>query len=123
MRNEATADLPELPLDAPSVHLLLLCACDNAAEAMSENQSEKVIVFEAGIAPAIIDLRIRDNGRGMSPETLDRLRTTPGFTDRRAGSGIGMQIIRKVCAEHAAELAIESSEGRGTTLIVRFPRY
>ena len=34
---------------------------------------------------------------------------------------MGLLIVRRIVREHGGELAIESSEGKGVTLIIRLP--
>jgi signal transduction histidine kinase len=64
---------------------------------------------------------VRDTGGGMSPETLRRL-SSPGFTTKESGSGMGLYLSRQILAEHGGELIFESHEGKGTTALLRFQR-
>jgi signal transduction histidine kinase len=61
-----------------------------------------------------------DTGGGMSAESLSRV-FEPYFTTKSAGSGLGLLIVRRIVREHGGELAIESNEGKGLTLIIRLP--
>ncbi|RKU25203.1 hypothetical protein C6499_15300 [Candidatus Poribacteria bacterium] len=67
-------------------------------------------------------LEIRDTGCGMSDETMENLfvpyYTTKSETD---GTGLGVPIVRRIVAEHAAEIGFESTEGVGTTVRIHFP--
>lgn len=67
-------------------------------------------------------LEIQDTGYGMSDETMENLfvpyYTTKSETD---GTGLGVPIVRRIVAEHAAEIGFESAEGVGTTVRIHFP--
>jgi len=66
---------------------------------------------------------IKDNGMGMSEETKSHLYEN-FFTTKPAGSGtgLGMGIIRKIIIEeHQGTIDIDSTEGSGTSMTLKFP--
>jgi signal transduction histidine kinase len=67
-----------------------------------------------------LELIIRDNGAGMSPEALQRTQKG-GFTSKVSGTGLGLNICRHLLAAHGATLAIESAPGKGTKVRLVFP--
>jgi signal transduction histidine kinase len=56
----------------------------------------------------------------MSAGNLGRV-FEPYFTTKPSGTGLGLLIVRRIVREHGGELSIESSEGKGLTLIIRLP--
>ncbi|HEY7728619.1 MAG TPA: HAMP domain-containing sensor histidine kinase, partial [Candidatus Eisenbacteria bacterium] len=64
-------------------------------------------------------LRVRDNGRGMTPEERRRA-FDPGFTTKRRGWGLGLPLARRVIREyHQGRIFVaESVPGQGTTMVV-----
>jgi two-component system sensor histidine kinase AtoS len=64
---------------------------------------------------------IRDDGHGIPPEHLARVRE-PFFSIRSEGTGLGLAIADRIAAAHQAELTIESEVGGGTVVSVRFTR-
>lgn len=67
------------------------------------------------------DLIVNDNGVGMSEETKDRL-FDPFFTTRGAqGTGLGMSMVDAIAIRHRGKVIVDSEEGIGTTVILRFP--
>jgi signal transduction histidine kinase len=61
---------------------------------------------------------IKDNGVGMSQETLDKLtkgefHTTIG-TNKEKGHGLGLQLVRDFLQLHDSQLKIESEPGKGS---------
>ena len=70
----------------------------------------------------IVELVVRDNGRGMAPEERRRA-FEPGFTTKRRGWGLGLALARRVVTEyHGGRISIvESVPGRGTAVAVALP--
>lgn len=71
-------------------------------------------------------LRVRDNGRGMAPEQLERItepfyRVDKSRTREEGGVGLGLYLCSEIVRLHGAELEFVSQLGQGTEVIVRFP--
>ena len=69
-----------------------------------------------------VELRVADNGRGMTPEERRHAFDT-GFTTKRRGWGLGLALARRVVHEyHRGHIAVlETAPGRGTTVAVTLP--
>src|SRR6266849_713254 len=65
-------------------------------------------------------IAVRDSGRGMPPEVLDRL-GTPFFTTRDEGTGLGVVVARATFAQHGGSLVYSSEPGQGTTAMGTLP--
>ena len=75
------------------------------------------------LADAMVEVRIRDNGRGMKPEEVENI-FDPGFrvSDARVSAGNwSLFNIRQVVYEHGGDIQIESAEGKGTLVSVTIP--
>jgi hypothetical protein len=68
----------------------------------------------------IVDLRVHDNGVGMSPTKIEQLLRDKDTLDGELHS-LGFVFVRQTIAEFEANLSIESDVGEGTTISVRFP--
>jgi len=70
----------------------------------------------------LVELIVRDNGRGMTQDERRRA-FTPGYTTKRRGWGLGLALARRVVAEyHGGRISIvESVPGRGTAVAVALP--
>jgi signal transduction histidine kinase len=66
------------------------------------------------------EVEVRDSGRGMPREVLDRV-GTPFFTTREQGTGLGVAMARAAFAQHGGSLEYRSEEGRGTTATAKLP--
>ncbi len=60
-------------------------------------------------------LVVRDNGRGMSGESLKRV-YEPFYTTKKNGIGLGLPIVKKIIDAHGFSMSIESYKGKGTTV-------
>jgi signal transduction histidine kinase len=67
-----------------------------------------------------IRLAVRDSGRGMSREVLERV-GTPFFTTREQGTGLGVALARAAFVQHGGSLEYTSVEGQGTTALGTLP--
>ena len=98
-----------------SLHIL-----DVVENAVRARASEIVIEIEESRDRAIMELRIRDNGRGMDEETLRRA-TDPFFTTRKgARVGLGLPLLSQAAEETGGGLHVVSREGKGTEVIAKF---
>jgi two-component system, cell cycle sensor histidine kinase and response regulator CckA len=76
-----------------------------------------------GTAPAgdYVRLRIRDDGCGMTPDTVAQL-FRPFFTTKSHGAGLGLTIVAHIARRTNAAVVVDSGMGTGTTVDLFFPR-
>lgn len=67
-----------------------------------------------------VEVRIRDTGRGIEPERLMSI-FEPMASTRPGGTGLGLTIARRIAEAHGGAVAIDSTLGAGTTVVVRLP--
>ncbi|GAB7025045.1 PAS domain S-box protein [Geotalea toluenoxydans] len=69
-----------------------------------------------------ITVTVKDEGKGMAPEVLERL-TEPFFSTRldEGGTGLGLSITDTIIKEHGGYLLFDSIPDGGTTATVRLP--
>src|SRR5882762_10353623 len=89
----------------------------NAVEATPEGGKVEVEIDEIERSARIA---VRDSGRGMPPEVLDRI-GTPFFTTRDEGTGLGVVVARAAFAQHGGSLVYSSEPGRETTAVGTLP--
>ena len=65
-------------------------------------------------------VRIIDTGVGIPRGTLTKL-FDPFFTTKASGTGLGLSISQTIMQEHGGSIAVDSKEGRGTTVLLNFP--
>lgn len=69
-----------------------------------------------------LEIRVEDEGTGMSPETMARL-TEPFFSTKldSGGLGLGLSISNTIVREHMGKLTFESEVGKGTIARILLP--
>ena len=64
---------------------------------------------------------IRDTGEGIDEEALARVQQPfERGTNAGSGYGLGLDIVRRLCERYRWQLNIQSVEGQGTVVRVRF---
>lgn len=116
------ADLPELPpipAYADELGQVWMNLIHNALQAM-DYSGRLDISLEQDDARAVV--RIRDSGCGIPDDIRDRI-FQPFFTTKPAGegSGLGLDIVRKILDKHGGAIRVESAVGRGSTFEVTLP--
>jgi len=69
---------------------------------------------------------VRDTGIGVVPEQIPRIterfyRVDRGRSRETGGTGLGLAIVKHVVLRHQAELAINSTPGKGSSFAIHFP--
>jgi len=67
-----------------------------------------------------VQLHVRDEGRGMSPEVIERA-FEPFYTTKARGTGLGLSICRRIVEVHGGDIRLESKLGAGTRVVVALP--
>lgn len=96
--------------------------CENAIK--YNRQGGKVTVF-AGYERGTSVLRVTDTGIGIPKEDLERVferfyRVDKSHNRQIPGTGLGLSIVKHGVAYHGGTISLESSEGVGTTVTVKF---
>jgi two-component system sensor histidine kinase PilS (NtrC family) len=70
---------------------------------------------------AWVEITVRDQGVGISPEALEHV-FDPFFTTKPEGSGLGLATVHRIVEEHGGSIRLESLVDRGTEIRIRLPR-
>ncbi|MDR2724070.1 MAG: PAS domain-containing sensor histidine kinase [Holosporaceae bacterium] len=94
---------------------------NNSAEA-TEGQAG-VVDVSFDVVDDAIEIRIKDNGKGMLPEIIKRLENNvPISSTKKKGHGIGMQQVRSALKSMWGKMLIESTKDVGTEITLVFPK-
>lgn len=68
-----------------------------------------------------VRLVIHDTGIGISEENLEKI-FRPFFTNKEAGTGLGLAVVKQVIVEkHKGKIWFDSKENKGTTVFIELP--
>ncbi len=89
----------------------------NAMEAMPDGG---LLCLSVDVGINKINIRLRDTGQGMAPETLQKI-FDPFYSSRPNKLGLGLSICREIVERHGGKMDVESAEGSGTTFSISLP--
>ena len=94
----------------------------NAGHAMQGKSDGCLTVEIEWVGKKQIVIRVRDNGCGMSAETLSKI-WLPFFTTKpkNIGTGLGMPIVHGIIEDHAGTVRAFIEPGQGTIFEIHFP--
>lgn len=69
-----------------------------------------------------VEIKIIDDGSGISDELKEKI-TTPFFTTKESGSGLGLFISKNIVQEHSGTFNLESNENKGCCITIVLPLY
>lgn len=117
---------PGVRVDCPNQLLQVVARnlVSNAVKYTAGRPSPSVSVRVVSVGGEAV-LEVKDNGMGMSAATRSSL-FQPFFRAPEArglpGHGLGLATAKRLVEAHGGTLSVESQEGVGTTMTVRFPR-
>jgi signal transduction histidine kinase len=119
--------------DATLLSQVVLNLCSNAAHAMHDRGGTLSVTvstrkrpladaLSSAAASSVVELRVKDTGRGMNPETQERI-FEPFFTTRDVGegSGLGLSIVHGIVASMGGSISVVSALGAGAEFIIELP--
>ncbi len=117
-----TPDLPLVRGNFQRLEQILVNLILNACHALPDPDRALEIRTDVDAAGARAVLTVWDEGVGIPPENLKRVRD-PFFTTRResGGTGLGLAITARIVEQHDGRLDIRSEPGRGTAVEISFP--
>jgi signal transduction histidine kinase len=111
-------DLPPAHGVGPELNQVWMNLLDNALDAVAEGGH---VTVAAEPSQDYLTVRIVDDGHGIPPDIQNRI-FDPFFTTKGVGkgSGLGLDIVRRLLQRHDGEVAVQSEPGR-TEFQVRLP--
>ncbi len=117
---------PKAMVNPNQIQQVLLNLLINARQAMP-NGGRVVLKINHDPVENTVDLTVRDNGSGISPEHLRNI-FDPFFTTKtgpdasgKGGTGLGLSMCRDIIESHRGRIRVESTVGKGTAFTLRLP--
>jgi two-component system OmpR family sensor kinase len=126
LRRDIAPDLPLVSADRDRLRQVLLVLLDNAVKYTPGPGTITLAARRASNGGLRLD--VRDTGMGIPsgdlPHVFERFyRVDPARerTEARSGSGLGLAIAKSLVEAQGGAIAIESTPGSGTTVMITFP--
>jgi len=105
--------------DGDRMNQVLLNLYINAIEALNDKGILEIQVKDTQ-KDDLIEIRIKDNGKGIDEASLDLI-FDPYFTTRPTGTGLGLSIVHRIIENLDASIRVESKKDTGTCFIINLP--
>ncbi|NJN27016.1 MAG: response regulator [Cyclobacteriaceae bacterium] len=105
--------------DAELIKIAFINVMTNAIEAVQDNDG--ILEVEITSDKKHIQVNIRDNGSGISPENISML-FDPFYTSKQSGMGLGLTSAQNILHSHGGNIEVSSQPGKGTRVSMVLPR-
>jgi nitrogen fixation/metabolism regulation signal transduction histidine kinase len=106
--------------DQTKLMQVILNVLKNSVEAIDMEADEKHITITLLANNGVIELKVKDNGKGFSAETGAHL-FERGFTTKSNGTGLGLYNCRSIIESHAGAFDITSAGiDKGAEITIAF---
>ena len=120
--------LPKIHIMAQDIGRVILNLLNNAFYSMearrkeSDSEFKPVLQFIASRSGGMVNIRVRDNGKGIPPKIKEKI-FEPFFTTKPTGegTGLGLSICYDIIQAHQGELKVESVENDFTEFVISLP--
>lgn len=111
--------IPHILCYADEINQVWTNIIHNALQAMGQSGTLKVAAYSENNE---IVVKISDTGPGIPHEIKDKI-FEPFFTTKKRGegSGLGLDIVKKIVEKHDGQIYFESEPGKGTAFFVKLP--
>ena len=119
----------ETELDSAEVNgyydLILHMIANLVENAVKYNRDGGYVLVRTGVKDSVPYLVVKDNGIGIPKEDQERVferfyRVDRSRSRSSGGTGLGLSIVKHAALYNGATVSLESSEGKGTEITVRF---
>lgn len=94
----------------------------NSSDAMPEGGMITVTVGEnSKDFKDLLVIKITDNGSGID-ENIKQMIFDPFFSTKDGGTGLGLSTVKQIVEGHEGVIEIESQKGKGTDILIAFPK-
>jgi len=116
------SDIPLVQGNIQRIEQVIINVLVNACQSLTDNEQAVGVSTAYNRESDCVVMEVRDEGKGMSPEVLQRIKD-PFFTTKRetGGTGLGLAISDRIITDHSGTMVFDSIEGNGTTVTISLP--
>ena len=111
-------------LDTPVPRFILQPIVENSIYHGLEDDGEIVVSIRLESDELVIE--VKDDGRGMSEEKIQRILHTSLVEEQKQGMGIGLNYVKRILEKtygRAARIEMVSNEHSGTRVLIFIPKW
>ena len=114
--------LPSLMLDQDQIKEVLVNLLENAGDAMNDGGTIIIAAKQGVVEPLghVVVMTVTDNGPGI-PEELQKKIFQPFFSAKEEGTGLGLNIAKRIIEDHGGWISVKSKSNEGTTFTITLP--
>ncbi len=125
IKREVEAGLPLIMGDVEYIPFIFRSLVDNAIKFSPDGGTIRISIFEDD---GYVHVSLKDEGIGIPKDEIDnvfkRFYQIDGSMSRKyGGSGLGLYVSKNIVEIHDGVIWVESEEGKGTTVHVKFPSF
>ncbi|MEO6327344.1 MAG: HAMP domain-containing sensor histidine kinase [Ginsengibacter sp.] len=105
--------------DKTQINRLFTNLLQNAIESIPDGRKAVIDITASGIEKEVL-IKVKDNGKGISKEMINKI-FTPNFTTKSSGTGLGLAMCKGIVEKANGKIWFETIEGESTTFFVQIP--
>ena len=115
---DLAVDVPETSCDREVLRQAIENIVKNAIQALPSRNGK--VIMRSRPEEDGVGISVADTGPGIPKENIGKV-SDLYFTTKKAGSGVGLALVRQAVELHGGEMEIDSAVGKGTTVALRIP--
>jgi signal transduction histidine kinase len=109
----------ELIGDEKLLSQVMINLLNNAVDALKKVKTKKIVIAVSSGPTGKTKISVTDNGIGIAPEEIEKI-FIPFYTTKENGSGIGLDLSRKIMRLHKGTITVFSEPEKHTTFTLIF---
>jgi two-component system, NtrC family, nitrogen regulation sensor histidine kinase NtrY len=109
----------ELIGDEKLLNQVMINLLNNAVDAVKKVKTKKIMIAVSAGPAGKTKISVTDNGIGIAPEEIEKV-FIPFYTTKENGSGIGLDLSRKIMRLHKGTITVFSEPEKQTTFTLIF---
>ena len=119
VESDCAADMGSVQMDKGQLQQAMINLILNGIES-TDSGGKVTVVARIGPDPKYAEIEIRDTGKGIPKEELDKI-FDPFYTTKESGTGLGLAITSGIIAQHGGVITVSSQLGQGSIFTIRLP--